>query len=66
MPTWHWLQFVITPAGAIWWFPDRAQPVDVWLQEVVVNAAATEWQFVQFEAAKVVPALECTGLFVPL
>jgi hypothetical protein len=42
------------------------QFVELWLQEVVVKAAAVEWQLVQFEAAKVVPALECTGLFVPL
>jgi len=56
----------MTPVGVIWWFPGSAQPVDVWLQELVVNAAAVEWQLVQFEAAKVVPALECTGLFVPL
>jgi hypothetical protein len=38
----------------------------VWLQEVVVKSAVTEWQFVQFAAAKVVPAAECTGLFVLL
>ena len=60
------MQFVTFPAGAIWWLADRVQPVEVWLQEVVVNAAAVEWQFVQFATAKVVPAAECTGLFVPL
>jgi hypothetical protein len=38
----------------------------VWVQEVVVNAAAVVWQFPQFTAAKVVPAAECTGLFVLL
>ena len=65
---WHWLQFVTTPAGVIWWLPWRAQPVaaTLWVQEVVVKLAAVEWQFVQFTAAKVVPAAECTGLFVLL
>jgi hypothetical protein len=46
--------------------PVRAQPVEVWLQEVVVKAAAVEWQFEQFAIAKVVPAAEWTGLLVPL
>ena len=66
LPVWHWLQLVITPAGVIWWLPWRAQPVLEWVQEVVVKLAVTEWQFVQFTAAKVVPAAECTGLFVLL
>jgi hypothetical protein len=60
------LQFVIVlPAGAIWWLPVSAQYVE-WLQEVVEYAAAVEWQFAQFLISKVVPAAECTGLFVAL
>jgi hypothetical protein len=43
-----------------------AQPVDACVQEVVVKAAAVEWQFEQFAIAKVVPAAEWTGLLVPL
>ena len=46
--------------------PVRAQPVAVWLQEDVVNGEAVVWQFAQFVEANVLPAAECTGLFVVL
>ena len=52
------------------WYPVNAQPVEEWLQEVVMKETAVEWQLAQFAAANALPAAAaatvCTGLLVLL